>query len=120
MHLDDEIDNAALQKLEALQRQRMIDLFDFDPASRSRPKASKCKHANSKAADQSITQPADILTPPEKRRPLPPHSKRPSKDVESKQRPTSAAPNAKFVTAQCAQFPGTVTKPRIILPNGRT
>ncbi len=44
---EDEIDTTALKKLEDLQRQKMIDLFGFDPDSRDSAPPKKAEEANS-------------------------------------------------------------------------
>lgn len=38
---DDQIDSGALQRLEALQRQKMIEMFDFDPEERTQEHAKR-------------------------------------------------------------------------------
>ena len=51
-----EIDTSALQRLEALQRQTMIDLFDFDPEERSVTKQKRSKPDIAQCSKPDITE----------------------------------------------------------------
>ena len=60
--LEDEIDTLALKRLEYLQRQKMIDLFGFDPDSRDSAPPKKLKkralsHSDNSASVASLKKP---------------------------------------------------------------